>query len=148
MPMPEAPPPTTRARLYAALGAALVALATGTALALRQSGSLSSVDGRLLVAAFAPPALAAAGLWWYPRAPRAAGTLVVIGAGLTLGLAAVTSAAGIGLLWLPGGLLLALGAHGLLSALPRAAAPPFPGGRARSRSWLRSHSRRQPPGSV
>lgn len=103
-----------RARLLTALGAALAALVTGALLLAKGTGAVAGVSTRLLVAALAPPLLAALGLGLYSSRPRLGGTLVVAAAGLLLGTAAVTSGNGPGLLWLPAALLLTLGAYGLV----------------------------------
>jgi hypothetical protein len=105
----------TRARLYTALGAVLGILATlGVGMA-KQAGGLEGLSGRYIAGATAPPLMAMIGLALYDRVPRLGGTLIVISAGLLLGIAAVGSADGTGLLWMPGALLLLLGAHGLVS---------------------------------
>lgn len=109
----------TRARLYAALGAALGILATLAVSMAKQAGSLEDVSGRYVTGATAPPLMALFGLALYNRVPRLGGTLIVIAAGLLLGIAAVGSADGTGLLWMPGALLLLMGAHGLVSTWSR-----------------------------
>ncbi len=108
-----------RARLLTALGAALAVLVTAGLLLAKGAGALAGVSWRLTVASLAPPFLAAAGLGLYDRRPRLGGTLVVVAAGLLLGTAAVSSADGPGLLWLPAALLLTLGAYGLVSGFKR-----------------------------
>jgi hypothetical protein len=105
----------TRARLYASLGAALGIVATLVVSMAKQSGNLEDVSGRFVAGATAPPVLAMIGLALYDRVPRLGGTLIVASAGLLLGIAAVGSADGTGLLWMPGALLLLMGAHGLVS---------------------------------
>ncbi len=107
----------TRARLYTAIGAALGTLATLGVTAAKQAGALEQSEWRLVALTMAPPVLAMLGLRRYDAEPRQGGTLVVAAAGLLMGLAAVLSADGTGLLWMPGALLLVLGAFGLVEPL-------------------------------
>jgi peptidoglycan/LPS O-acetylase OafA/YrhL len=111
--------PRLRGRLFAGLGAAAGIGATLLALAMRQADGPERLSTRYLAAATALPLLAALGLALYGRRPRLGATVVVAAAGLLLGTAAVGSADGTGLLWLPGALLLTLGAYHLVSGVRR-----------------------------
>ncbi|MFN8556597.1 MAG: hypothetical protein U0531_04355 [Dehalococcoidia bacterium] len=107
----------TRGQAMAGLGAALflvAAIAVGT----RCAGAGNLPPCRLRVVAIAAvPASARGGRSGAPRTAAARGAaLVVVAAGLAMGIAATTAGYGIGLLWLPGGVLLALGAHRLWAA--------------------------------
>lgn len=108
-----------RARLYVGLGVAAGMLATvGVGLA-RQAGRLEDLSPRYLAGTVVPPLLAVIGLGLGDRRPRLGGALVVMAAGLLLGTAAVGSADGTGLLWMPGAVLLTLGAYGLVRSARR-----------------------------
>ena len=102
-----------RGQLYTGFGAAAGMLASLIVGLLRQSGRLDWLDTRYFAATMLPPLLAVLGLWLFDRRRRLGSGLVVIAAGLMLGIAAVGSGAGPGLLWLPAGVLLVLGAHRL-----------------------------------
>ena len=108
-----------RGRLYTGLGMAGGMLASAVVGLLRQSGRLEELSARYLAASVVPPLLAAAGLRLYDRRPRLASILLIVAAGLLLGIAAVGSANLAGLLWLPGAVLLTLGAHRLWAAAGR-----------------------------
>lgn len=107
----------TRARLYTSLGAALGTLATLGVTAAKQAGALEGSPWRLVALTMLPPLLAVLGLRRYDTQPRQGGTIAVIAAGLLMGLAAVLSSDGTGLLWMPGALLLVMGAFGLVEPL-------------------------------
>lgn len=106
----------TRARLYVALGAALTLAATMVIVWGRGSGYFQIVPGRVVTASVVPPVLAALGLALLERNARLGGLLLIMAAGGLLGLSSIASSDGTGLLWMPGGLLLALGAFKVLAA--------------------------------
>lgn len=109
-------PPDDRARLLTGLGAALGIVGSMAVIMLRSAGVGTDLPVRFITAGSVPPVLAAVALALARSRPRAAGTLVVLSAGLLLGVAAAGSGIGTGLLWMPGALLLAAGAYRVVNS--------------------------------
>lgn len=106
------------------LGLSATVLATVAATILRERDAVMFehrigylYQGLVLVAA-------APGILWHSSRRRLASGIAVVAAGLTLGTAVMTMSSGAGLLFVPGGVLLTLGAHQLWEK--QKAPPPAP----------------------
>lgn len=110
-----------RGRTYTVIGALLGMAATAALSLFKQAGSLDSIPWAAMIAVAVPPLIAVIGLSVFERRPRPGAALVMIAAGLGMGVAAVGSLVLVGVLWLPAGVLLTLGAHRLWTG---SASPP------------------------